>query len=235
MNILEQKYNHIAILVAMEKELQQLKGLLQNATEAHHDSLTFYRGTIGHKQVTLHQCGIGKVNAAIGTVEMIRRYTPDLIISSGVAGGAQAYMNPLDVVVATACTYHDAYCGSEAAYGQIIGMPERYDAPRQVTEVAKLLTHTARIHCGLTVTGDWFVDTQEKMQEILQHFPDALAVDMESCAIAQVCHLYRTPFISFRIISDVPLNDHKANMYYDFWEKVAKDSFDITSQFIHKV
>jgi adenosylhomocysteine nucleosidase len=82
------------------------------------------------------------------------------------------------------------------------------------------------------VSGDWFVDSREKMQEILNHFPEAKAVDMESCAIAQTCHLLGIPFISFRIISDVPLSDHKASQYFDFWSRMADGSFEVTRQFI---
>ena len=70
------------------------------------------------------------------------------------------------------------------------------------------------------------------MQEILNHFPNAMAVDMESCSIAQTCHIYKTPFISFRIISDVPLKDNKAQMYFDFWNKMAEGSFNATKRFL---
>ena len=65
------------------------------------------------------------------------------------------------------------------------------------------------------------------MREILSHFPKAMAVDMESCAIAHTCHLYRVPFVSMRIISDVPLSDHKAAQYFDFWDRLADGSFQV--------
>jgi adenosylhomocysteine nucleosidase len=73
------------------------------------------------------------------------------------------------------------------------------------------------------------------MREILTRFPDAMAVDMESCAIAQTCHLYNIPFVSFRIISDVPLNDHQASQYYDFWERMAEGSFKVTQAFLREI
>jgi len=70
------------------------------------------------------------------------------------------------------------------------------------------------------------------MREILSHFPDAKAVDMESCSIAQTCYVYGTPFISFRIISDVPLKDEKASQYFDFWSRLANDSFEVTKRYL---
>ena len=70
------------------------------------------------------------------------------------------------------------------------------------------------------------------MASILSLFPQAKAVDMESCSIAHTCHLYHTPFISFRIISDIPLKDNKASQYFDFWARLAEGSFNVTKRFL---
>ena len=222
------------IIVAMDKEFAQLKALLTDAATEHSGHRDFVTGRLGEKEIILQKCGIGKVNAAVGTVEMISRY---LIVSSGCAGGADTSLEVTDVVVAAACAYHDAYCGDEVDYGQIIGMPARFKAPAElVSKALSLNTHPEckRLHIrsGLTVSGEWFVNSREKMRQILDRFPDATAVDMESCAIAQVCHIYRTPFVSFRVISDIPLKDSKASQYYDFWERIANGSFEVTKHFI---
>lgn len=112
----------IGIIVAMDKEFVQLKALLENATMEQHHKKDFAVGTIGGKEIVIQKCGIGKVNSAIGAVEMINNYAPDLIISTGVAGGADVEMNVTDVIVGTSYCYHDAYCGSECSFGQIMGM-----------------------------------------------------------------------------------------------------------------
>lgn len=197
----------------------------------------------GHRDdIVLQKCGIGKVNSAIGAVEMIRTEHPDLIISSGCAGGAATSLNVMDVVVATECTYHDAYCGDNCEYGQIMGMPARYEAPHELIAKALELNGQAEsggtaphIVAGLTVSGEWFVDSKDKMRSILDHFPEAKAVDMESCSIAQTCYRYGVPFVSFRVISDVPLKDTKAQQYFDFWERVANDSFEVTRRFVESL
>jgi adenosylhomocysteine nucleosidase len=211
--------------------------LLGEASIEQHHHKDFVTGLMGDTQLILQQCGIGKVNAAVGAVELIDRYQPDLVISTGVAGGASVDLNPLDVVVAEACAYHDAYCGEEQEYGQIMGMPARFHSPKPLVEKALAINtgSEAKIRSGLTVSGEWFVDTKEKMRAILEHFPKAQAVDMESCAIAQVCHIYKTPFISFRIISDVPLKDHKAAQYFDFWNRMAEGSFEVTRKFLQAI
>ena len=227
----------IGLIVAMDKEFAQLRTLLDEAYTEQHNHKDFVIGTLEGTTVILQQCGIGKVNSAIGAVEMIDCYHPDLLISTGVAGGADISLNPLDVVVASSCAYHDAYCGQEVAYGQIIGMPLRFKAPASLVEKALALRapEGVKIKSGLTVSGEWFVDSREKMAAILERFPEAVAVDMESCAIAQTCLIYKTPFISFRIISDVPLKDNHGAQYFDFWNRMAEGSFETTREFLKAI
>lgn len=209
----------IGIIVAMDKEFAQLQKVFGNDSN-----------------IVLQKCGIGKVNAAIGATMMIEKHHPDVIISSGCAGGADPSLNVGDVVVAMETTYHDAYCGDNCAYGQIMGMPKRYElADKLLAIVQQFGSDCHAITMGLTVSGDWFVDSREKMREIMQHFPEAKAVDMESCSIAQVCYTFGVPFVSFRIISDVPLKDHKAEMYFDFWDRLADGSFDVTHRFVERL
>lgn len=209
----------IGFIVAMDKEFAQLKKVFGN-----------------DPNVVLQKCGIGKVNAAIGATMMIEKHHPDVIISSGCAGGADPSLNVGDVVVAMETTYHDAYCGDNCAYGQIMSMPKRYElADKLIAIVQQFGSDCHAITMGLTVSGDWFVDSREKMREIMQHFPEAKAVDMESCSIAQVCYTFGVPFVSFRIISDVPLKDHKAEMYFDFWDRLADGSFEVTHLFVERL
>lgn len=225
----------IGIIVAMDKEFAQLSQLLSGAQTERRGHLDFTTGRVGQHEVVLQKCGIGKVNSAIGTVEMIRAFEPQLIISSGCAGGADTTLNVGDVVVAAQTVYHDAYCGDNVAYGQIMGMPERYDAPAELVQKAVSMDCPEHVRSGLTVSGEWFVDSREKMRQILEHFPEATAVDMESCSVAQTCHVYGVPFLSFRIISDVPLKDTKAAQYFDFWDRMANGSFNVTSQFLRSI
>ena len=218
----------IGVIVAMEKELRQL------------------RDVFSEDEVVVQQCGIGKVNAAIGTMEMIGRHHPDIIISTGCAGGHGEGVRVQDVVVSAELCYHDVYCGmalGKVEYGQVQGMPARFQADPMLLEVASALsldeerpdsvsTHRPTLHQGLIVTGDWFVDSREKMREILGHFPEAKAVDMESAAIAQTCYRMGVPFISFRTISDLPLQDVDASMYHNFWDTIADNSFQLTHRYL---
>ena len=207
----------IGMIVAMDKEYRQLRPLFPE------------------DKLILQKSGIATVNAAIQTVEIIRQYKPDCIISSGCAGGNGDDINLQDVVVSSELTYHDVYCGKAiddtTVYGQVQGLPARYQADSYLLEKAKLVGAKP----GLIVTGDWFVDSKEKMREIIGHFPEAKAVDMESAAIAHTCYIYNVPFISFRVISDIPLRDTHASQYHDFWNTTAEKSFQITKTFIESL
>ena len=243
----------IGIIVAMDKELRQLQSLFTDGN------------------VMVQKCGIGKVNAALGAQRMINEFHPDVIISSGCAGGNGDDINVQDVVVSTELCYHDVYCGTAidntTQYGQVQGMPVRFKADPWLLKKSgelrvkseelrvkseefatatgngktgaeansSLFTLHSSLHHGLIVTGDWFVDSKEKMREIIGHFPEAKAVDMESAAIAQACYINKVPFISFRIISDIPLRDTNASQYHDFWNTVAENSFQMTRTFVESL
>lgn len=225
----------IGIIVAMQKELKQLAQLLSDTHEERHAHHDFLVGTIGQHHIVVEQCGIGKVNSAVGAAVLIEHFQPELLISTGVAGGADTSLSPKDVVIATECRYHDVYCGSDCAKGQFSGYPEAYPCAAALVEKALHLGGDVRVVAGLTVTGDWFVDSKEKIREILHDFPEAKAVDMESCSIAHTAHTFGVPFLSFRIISDVPLNDTNASQYFNFWEEIANDSFDVTRRFLETI
>ena len=217
----------IGIIVAMDKEYAQLKEIA---------------ASIQKHEIVLAKCGIGKVNAALGAAEMIRQHHPDVIISSGCAGGNGDDINIQDVVVSSQLVYHDVYCGravdDTTIYGQVQGLPARFDADAHLLEVAKSLnlqSSTLNLHPGLIVTGDWFVDSREKARSIIELFPEAKAIDMESAAIAQTCYIYKVPFISFRVISDIPLRDTDASQYHDFWNTIADRSFQVTKTFVESL
>ena len=219
----------------MDKEFEQLKSIATNMKVEHVYRRDFVLATIGQHDVVMLQCGVGKVNAAVGTTLLINHYNPELVISTGVAGGVDTSLEVTDVVVSTECTYHDVYSGDEFVMGQVMDMPARYASNPVLVAKAMTIDCGVTIRRGLIVTGDWFVNTREKMQSIVDNFPEAMAVDMESCAIAQTCHLFNTPFVSFRIISDIPLKDHKAQMYYDFWDRLANGSFEVTKAFLRAI
>ena len=221
----------IGVITAMSSELNQLVGLLSEKKESKIGVFNFIEGKINENDIILMQSGIGKVNATAGTIELIHKFNPDCIISSGCAGGIDTCLSVMDIVVSKQLVYHDVWCG-EGEWGQIQGMPAYYEGNETLLKCAMELDTETRIFDGLMCTGDRFVTDRKELEEIKSKFPNGLAVDMESCAIAQVCYLYHVPFISFRIVSDTPGADNHAEQYANFWQDMANRSFKVTETFL---
>ena len=135
-----------------------------------------------------------------------------------------------DTVLGAQTAYHDVWCGEGNLPGQVQGLPQRFDADPALLQKALALPAAQPVHSGLICTGDWFVTTAQEDEKILKTYPEALACDMESAAIAQVCHHYGVPFLSFRIISDTRVGGHDMQAYADF--TIVSSSFQFLKQLI---
>lgn len=203
----------IGIIVAMDSEYRQLKD------------------RFGSPDIKLVRAGIGKVNAAISTINLIRDFAPDCIINTGVAGGLDRCLDIMDVVAADRICYHDMWCGEGNAPGQVQGLPVYFQcAPELVSKAVSIVDHV-----GLICSGDQFIDSREKGRAIKEAFPEALAVDMESAAIAQVCLLDSIPFLTMRVISDAPESGTNAAQYENFWQTVSDSSFNAVCNVIDQI
>ncbi len=229
----------IGVLTAMQSEFEQLAALLADARKCDESGFSYLVGMLGANEIILHRCGIGKVNAAVGTAELVRTFSPDAVVSTGVAGGIDESLGVMDVVVSSSIVYHDVWCGMGCDYGQIQGMPAVFPASESLWQCAVSLNgatgNSTKIHAGLICTGDKFITNRDELGEIKANFTTGLAVDMESAAIAQVCHIYGVPFVSFRIISDTPGVDKHIEQYENFWGEMADRSFGITRMFLSKL
>lgn len=225
----------IGIINAMEDEHARLASRLDAAREQACGIYNYVEGQLGANTLVLTRCGIGKVNAALGAAELIRRFAPDCIISTGVAGGTGDGLQVTDVVAGARVAYHDVWCGDGNAYGQVQGLPAAFEADPVLLACVHRLEEArleSRVRSGLICTGDQFITDRAKLDEIKGCFPDVQAVDMESAAIAQTCHLYGVPFISFRIVSDTPGADGHWEQYCNFWDTMADRSFQATWAFL---
>jgi adenosylhomocysteine nucleosidase len=223
----------IGIIVAMAKELELLLPLLQDSEESRMGGFVFHCGKMGRHDVMVMQCGIGKVNAAMGALMLVNNFTPNYVINSGVAGGADTSVKVMDVVAGARVAYHDVWCGPESELGQVQGLPLYFEGAKRLLD---LVPERDDIHKGLICSGDQFIDTIDAVNRIKGNFPEALAVDMESGAIAQVCHLSKVPFLALRVISDSPGASHdNTKQYLDFWNDAPRESFALLKDMIKRL
>lgn len=217
----------------MDKEVELLSSLMGDTTVALPTNLRLISGMVGKNYVYIKKCGIGKVNAAIQTYKLIENINPDLIINSGVAGGASGL--PVGtVVIADRVAYHDVWCGPGTEYGQADGRSKYYIPLDVMTRERNY--GDANVINGLVCTGDKFISSKDEIDYIKSNYPDVVAVDMESAAIAQVCEMKRIPFGIVRILSDTPgVVDDNYSQYQDFWKNAPKVLFDVVKTIVEDV
>lgn len=216
----------IGVVVAMEKEFRLLPDILENKEEIRDAVFRAVVGIVGGHRVIYALSGIGKVAAAVCAGELICRYRPDYLINIGVSGGLGRNVAIHDTVVSSAVCYHDVSCGADIAWGQVQGFPLYYPVSEDLLALFRSLPVPVRE--GVVCCGDRFLSSSEEQDFVRRTFPDAVAVDMESAALAQVAYIYRVPFIAVRIISDIA-GEGRDNFaeYMDFWRKASPATFSI--------
>lgn len=219
----------IAIIAAMSKELALLLPLIDSRATVTANGVTFHTGRIGRHEIIAAECGIGKVNAAIGALTLIDCFHPDMVINTGVAGGTGA-ASILDVVIADRIAYHDVWCGPGTQPGHAAGCPPCFTCPLSDDVFAGL-----GVKRGLVASGDIFVSRPEEVSRILSVWPDAVAVDMESAAIAHVCHVKDVPFVCIRVISDTPGSADNISQYENFWSDAPEHTFAVLTATLDRI
>lgn len=197
----------VGIIGAMEVEVDLLKDKLANCIVEKEGAFEFYRGTIAGMDVVVLLSGIGKVSATVATTLLIERYKPDYIINTGTAGGLR-HVKMGDLVIGTEVGYHDADVTAFGyKLGQMAQQPVRFISDSFLLNVVnksiELLSAEQIIFKGVILSGDSFMSDVERVNQVRDNFPKALAVEMESAAIAQTCTQLNVPFIVVRAISDL--------------------------------
>ena len=226
---------NIGIIVAMGKELKLLLPLIENIKTLEIDGYTLYSGILNGHNVTVMQCGIGKVNAAVGAVTLLNKFNIDVVINTGVAGGADKSVHVMDVVFGESIAYHDVWCGPGTDYGVASKCPKYFKSADEYLNLVDF-TKDASIRKGLICSGDKFIADIKEVEFIKSKFPETLAVDMESASIAQVCYQRNVDFLCVRVISDSPgASKNNIAQYDDFWEDAPEHIFNILKDILEKI
>ena len=197
----------IGVIIAMDKEFRRISELLDGQKREEDGGRIFVRGMLGDNELVLHQCGIGKVNAAMCAATMLLRYAPKLIISTGVAGGIGKGVKIGNLVVAEHSVQYDydTTAVGEPKAGVMVCDEQMVELPTSAAHNAVLVRYAQDIyngvHTGVIATGDRFVADSAFCEQLREEF-GAIACEMETGAIAHVCVANKTPFCGLRAISD---------------------------------
>ena len=246
----------IGIMSAMHEELAAVLAAMpdkQRVTVAGRD---FWVGRWqGHALVAVFS-RIGKVAAATTATVLLERFGVDTLVFTGVAGGLGSGVRVGDVVVADGLVQHDmdasplfprhevplygrarfeadaALCVQlSAASEQVLAGAALHLGP---STLAEFQLTAPRVHRGLILSGDRFVSTSAESHALRQALPEALAVEMEGAAVAQVCHDYGVPFAAVRTISDRADDTAHTDFQRFIREVASRYSLAIVSQWLRQ-
>lgn len=228
----------VGIIGAMTLEVQALKELMDNAQIETVSTIDFYSGKINGVDTVVAVAGVGKVNAAVCAQTMILKYSPDIVINVGVAGGLDTGFKIGDIAVADAVVEHDmdtSPLGDAVGYVSGIGMVEMPCDKTVADMMVKAIETVGTIHAkrGIIASGDQFINTQEEREKIVGNF-GAIAAEMEGASIGHVCVMNNVKFGVLRAISD-GANDDAPMDYPEFAKMAATNSIKIILEMLKNV
>ena len=203
----------IGMQFAMPAELHALPGAKELEPFEIVSGIPFYQVA---PEIIACAGGVSKVNAAMAAQILCMKYGVDLILNAGVAGCATDLPTG-SLVIASDFVQHDV---DTTAVGDPIGLVSTVNQvsfptwqPEHCVEVLKDLGFSATT--GRVATGDWFATSCPRAEWIRDTF-QPLLVEMEGCAIAQVCLRNKVRFVALKSVSDHLFSANQAEEYFDF-------------------
>ena len=220
-------YRHVGVIGAMAEEIDRLHEHLEAESVTEHAGRRYRHGLLAGQRVTVVQSRIGKVAAALTAASLVRDHDVDAIVFTGIAGALHDDLAIGDVVVATDLVQHDLagppemFARSEIPLLGVVELPTDPELTAAAVAAADdFVNHGLEsvvtseqldqlgigrpvVHTGQVATGDEFIEGDLK-EIVRRRAPDAMCVDMEGAAVAQVCHeLGGVPLCVIRAISDL--------------------------------
>lgn len=216
----------IGIMAALHDEiadlLQAMKAPVSTRRIGRRD---YHAGTLYGRPCVIVLARMGKVAAAATAVTLIHEFAVNIIVFSGLAGAVGKHVRVGDVVVARYLLQHDLdvrplfpryevpllgrshFDADEPSASLLAACAKQYIAQDLRGEIGSTTRQNfgiARpaVHCGLVISGDSFINSPVALGSLQSALPDALCVEMEGAAVAQICHEYGVPCAVIRTISD---------------------------------
>jgi adenosylhomocysteine nucleosidase len=223
----------LGVMTAMPEEAEALIHEAQGSTERiEHGRRVFHIGTLWGREAAIVVSRCGKVAAATTATELIVRYSVEKLLFTGVAGALDHALSPGDIVIADTLVQHDIDA-SPMWPPRTVPLIDREtfdtdpDLTHDLTAAAERYTQAhrpaARVHRGAIVSGDQFIKSKAQVETIRAAVPNALCVEMEGAAAAQVAYEYGVPLAVARVISD-HADEHAPGVFLKNLAALAADS-----------
>jgi adenosylhomocysteine nucleosidase len=175
---------HTGVVFALGIEAGGLEDLLQGGITIRGQGFVVRQGGLAGRRVMLMLSGAGRKNAANAADALIAGHKPRWVMSAGFAGGLDHRLRRGDILLADRLV--------DIAGNQL---------PVDVPPTADALTAAPGIHVGRLLTADRIIRLPQEKQALGREYA-ALAVDMESFAVAEVCRQRGIPFLAVRVVHD---------------------------------
>jgi adenosylhomocysteine nucleosidase len=231
----------LGVLAALPEELGDLLATMRAESGVTTRTLgqrDYHLGTVHGAPCVVTLARIGKVAAAATASALIHAFDVEAIVFTGVAGGVGPSVHIGDIVVGETLLQHDmnaeplfprfeipllgrARFDADATLCATLAQAcERFVAEEGAALAQRFQTAQPRVHRGLIISGDQFVASGEAVSALRAAQPEALAVEMEGAAIAQVCYEYGLPCAVVRTISDTA-DEHASTSFASFLTDIA--------------
>lgn len=171
----------VGLVFALPQESGAFVDLLSGVVTTRGRGFVVRTGMLGERQIAVVEAGAGREAAARGTRALIGGHRPLWVISAGFAGGLHADLQRGDFVLANEI---------DDVSGRRLSIDLKAEAdPR------------TRVHVGRLLTVERLVRGAGEKQSLGREH-GALAVDMESWAVGDVCRQDKVRFLAVRVISD---------------------------------
>ncbi len=224
----------IGIIAAMDVEINTLKGKMTEISTESYFGTEFLCGKLNGKDVVCVTCGVGKVAAASRISAMIIKYSPKVIVCTGVAGGLIPELKVTSLAIAENSVQHDM---DTSPLGDPVGMVSGINmiyipSNEYATETLKKSADECGIQnvLGTIASGDQFICDGGKKNYIKSTF-NAIACDMEIASMAYVCYINNVPFCACKAISDNGSDDAQMQ-FNEFVSIAAENSAKVIEKFI---
>lgn len=224
----------IGIIGAMDAEVETLISVMEDRATQTVAGIEFNTGVIENKRIVVAKCGVGKVFAAMCATAMAVRFSPSLIVNTGVGGAADVNLKANDVVFADKLLQYDMDTSAVGdPVGLISGINKIYfESDTRAVEILKRAAEELKVDylVGTVATGDKFVSSPEDKLLLAKRF-GAVACEMEGGAIAHVAYVNSIPFAVVRAISDSVFGDASVD-FLKFLKSAAEVSSKLTMKLI---
>lgn len=245
----------IGIMGAMPEEIEGVVALLSNCVETSMGKRTYFSGQIDGIETVVVFSRWGKVAAATTATTLIHEFKITELLFTGVAGAIHDELKIGDIVLGKRLIQHDMDARPLMQQYEIPLLSKTYFetdsnhldiASKAVKKVfedkslhsvigeSDLLEFTIsqpQFFIGDIASGDQFFSTLAQKQNLKNHLPNILCIEMEGAAVAQVCYEYAIPFSIIRTISDVA--DDTAHI--DFPSFIQKISSKYAAEIIKNI